>query len=70
MIVKSLESPVFYRKKRNALPGKGLERVPAKTKSFDQYLLEAFQGEVVKEGENFSSNLSEIARDNLIRLSR
>ncbi len=71
MIVKKLESPIYYRKKRNALPGKGVDHHrSSKSKSFDQYLLEAFDGDVVQDGDRFSRNISDLTRDNLIRLSR
>lgn len=71
MIVKSLESPVYYRRKRGALPGRGVEVAAPKahTRSFDQYLLEAFHGEVVQQGDRISGKLSDMTRENLIRLS-
>lgn len=71
MIVKSLESPVYYRRKRGALPGRGVEAAIPKShsRSFDQYLLEAFQGEVVQQGHRISDKLSDMTRENLIRLS-
>lgn len=71
MIVKQLESPVYYKRRRESLPGRGGEaRALKHDKSFDQYLLEAFQGEVVRDGKEFSRNVSSMQRDNLIRLSR
>ena len=70
MIVKQAENPIYQRRKRNSLPGKGVEdRAVNREKSFDQYLIEAFGGEVVKEGNRFG-NVSELTRDNLIRLSQ
>ena len=39
-------------------------------KSFDQVLLEAFDGEVVQRGERFSSSVSQLQKENLIRLSQ
>jgi len=71
MIVKKLESPLYYRQKREGLPGRGHETpVAANRKSFDQYLLEAFQGEVVQEGKRFSTRVSPVQRENLIRLGQ
>ncbi|HMU82121.1 MAG TPA: hypothetical protein PKE49_05085 [Leptospiraceae bacterium] len=71
MIVSKLESPLYHRQKREGLPGRGYEApVAANRKSFDQYLLEAFQGEVVQEGKRFSSGISPLQRENLIKLGR
>lgn len=70
MIVKEMENPVYHRRKRSSLPGKGGEaRAGNREKSFDQYLLEAFQGEVVRSGDQFDSSVSRLTRENLIRLS-
>jgi hypothetical protein len=70
MIVKQAESPIYHRRKRTSLPGKGMESGAVnREKSFDQYLIEAFDGEVVKEGNHFG-DVSALTRDNLIRLSR
>ena len=71
MIVKKLESPVYYRRRREGLAGRGMEaRALKPEKSFDQYLLEAFDGEVVQEGDQFASSVSKLTRDNLVRLSQ
>ena len=71
MVVKKLENPIYYRRNRQALPGKGVE-ISGRNheKTFDQYLLEAFDGEVVQNGGRFSKNISPMAKDNLIRLSQ
>ncbi len=69
MIVKTVESPVFYRKKRKGLPGKNPVIAKKEEKSFDQYLVEAFGGEVVQKDKSFSRNISELTQENLIRLS-
>jgi len=72
MIVRKLESPLYQKKKREPLAGQGVE-VPATAnseKSFDQYLLEAFQGEVVREDSKFKGQVSELQRENIIRLSQ
>ena len=63
-----MEGPIYYKKNRTALAGKGAKSAN-REKSFDQYLLEAFNGEVVQNGKDFSSSLSKLTRDNLIRLS-
>jgi len=71
MIVKKLESPVYYRRHRQSLRGQGgAQAAPAMDKSFDQYMLEAFQGEVVQEGKQFSKSVSSLTRENLIRLGQ
>ena len=70
MIVKKINSQAFHRPKRQGLPGKGLYIRPKnQEKGFDQYLIEAFQGELVKENRGFSARLSPLAHDNLLRLS-
>ena len=71
MIVKQMESPIYHRRKRESLPGKGMESGAVnREKSFDQFLLEAFDGEVVQRGERFSSSVSQLQKENLIRLSQ
>jgi hypothetical protein len=71
MIVKNLESPVFYKKKRQPMTGRGVDSPKRNDqKTFDQYLIEAFQGEVVQRGQNFNRKLSDLTRDNLIRLGQ
>ena len=51
------------------MPGKGLHVKPEnREKGFDQYLIEAFQGELVRENKSFSPKLSPLARKNLLRL--
>ncbi len=51
------------------MTGKGVDfPKQADQKTFDQYLLDAFQGEVVQKGPDFSKRLSDLTRDNLIRL--
>ncbi len=71
MVVKQAEGAVYHRRKRESLPGKGIEvRAGNREKSFDQYLIEAFSGEVVRQGERFSNQVSQLTRDNLIRLGQ
>lgn len=69
MIVKQLESPIYYKRKRKALPGRGPESdAGEERKSFEEYLIEAFQGEVVRKDDEFSRKMSQMTRENLIRL--
>ena len=71
MIVTKMESPEYHRRRRAALPGRGVEaNAVNQEKSFDQYLLEAFQGDVVRDGNRFSGDVSNLQRDNLVRLSQ
>lgn len=71
MIVRKMENPVFHRRKRASLPGyEFAQQAVNHEKSFDQYLIDAFQGEVVQQGEQFSNSLSNLAQDNLIRLGQ
>ncbi len=72
MIVRKLESPLYQKKKREPLAGQGFDHPSTANseKSFDQYLLEAFQGEVVAEDNRFHSKVSELQRENIIRLSQ
>lgn len=70
MIVNRLESPVYYRRKRGAVATQRVERVEESQKSFDDYLLEAFQGEVVAQNSQVSDRLSNLTRENIIRLGR
>lgn len=71
MIVKKMENPVYHRRRRTSLPGRGVAEQPVNhEKSFDQYLLEAFQGEVVQKGNQFSNKVSSLTKENLLRLNR
>ncbi|MCB1140581.1 MAG: hypothetical protein KDK23_17615 [Leptospiraceae bacterium] len=72
MIVRKLETPLYQKRKREPLAGQGVEHAAAANaeKSFDQYLLEAFQGEVVRKDDSFQGKLSDLQRDNIIRLSQ
>ena len=73
MVIRSLEQPVYYRNRRGGLPGaglkaKGVTESPLAGKSFEEYLTEAFQGEVVQEGNWYSNRLTEMGRKNLSRI--
>ncbi|MBI38851.1 MAG: hypothetical protein CMF59_04570 [Leptospiraceae bacterium] len=72
MIVRKLESPLYQKKKREPLAGQGFDgpSTANSEKSFDQYLLEAFKGEVVREDNQFQGKVSELQRENIIRLSQ
>jgi len=68
MMIQKLDSPVYYRRKREAKPGRIVEsRVD---KSFDQYLIEAFKGDVVSENGKIKENVSSLTRENIFRLSQ
>ena len=62
MLVRSLYQPLHPRDRREGLPGAGPKKVRldsiGSTKSFEEYLMEAFQGEVVQKGEWVSPRLS------------
>lgn len=71
MIIKSLENPVYYRRKKGGLAGNtALKLKPATnvTKTFEEFLMEAFQGEVVQTGNQFSKKLSDLTIRNLKRI--
>lgn len=70
MVVRKMESPVYEKRRREALPGKGVERSSSGPNGFEQYLLDAFEGEVVKEGNRFASHVSPLQKENIIRLSQ
>lgn len=71
MIVRKMENPVFHKRKRGSLQGKDFDEMAKNNeKSFEQYLLDAFQGEVVQKGNNISKDVSNLTRDNLIRLNQ
>ncbi len=71
MIVRKIQSPVYHRRRPTPLPGRGNEaRQPELfPSSFEEALLEAVNGEVVRKGQRFSGSLSSFQRDNIIRLS-
>lgn len=66
-----MENPVFHKRKRGTLVGKDFDEVAKNNeKSFEQYLLDAFEGEVVQKGNQFFGNVSSLTKDNLIRLNQ
>ncbi len=71
MVIKSIHYPAYQRPKRG-LAGK-VQQLPGIAKSrfertFEDYLMEVFQGEVVQEGFQFSSQLSDLTIRNLRKL--
>lgn len=71
MIIRSLQNPVYYRRKKGGLAGAELKPKPVQdryNKTFEEYLTEAFQGEVVQSGNWFSSQISELTKRNLQRV--
>lgn len=71
MVIKSIHYPTYQRPKKG-LPGKvypmhGLPKSRYE-RTFEDYLLEVFQGEVVQEGAQFSTGLSELMIRNLRKL--
>ena len=72
MMIKTLQKPVYKRQKRG-LPGAGLRRLgisesPYLGKTFEDYLMEMFHGEVVFDGGRFSSTLSDMMKKNLEKI--
>ncbi len=72
MVVKSLEYPVYNRRRKGGLSGevpkiKGISSTSS-VKTFEEYLQDAFNGETVQEGLWFSSNLSEMTKRNLRKI--
>lgn len=71
MIVRKIQSPVYHRRRPTPLPGRGNEaRQPELFPSqFEEALLEAVDGDVVRKGSIFANSLSSFQRENIIRLS-
>ena len=70
MIVQKMENPVFHKRKRESLAGRDFEAAVNNEKSFEQYLIDAFQGEMVQKGDQFSHKISNLTKENLIRLNQ
>ena len=70
MIIRSLEQPTYNRKHKGGLPGFGPSKktTDQSGKSFEDFLTEAFQGEVVQEGSWTSANLTDLTRRNLHKI--
>lgn len=72
MIIRSLQQP-GYERNQKGIPGYGPSRKHSSLdeqspKSFEDFLTEAFEGEIVQEGKWFTSNLSDLSRKNLEKL--
>lgn len=72
MVIKSLEYPVYNRRKKGGLTGevpkiKGMAAANS-VKSFEEYLQDVFKGETVQEGLWFSPRLSEMTKRNLKKI--
>ena len=70
MIIRSLENPIYYNRKKTGLAGAELKpkAISNEDKSFEEYLKEAFEGEVVQNGKWFSKNLSQLTLKNLQKI--
>lgn len=70
MVIKSMHYPT-YQRPRKGLTGKVYKMyLPKRSfeRTFEDYLREIFNGEVVQEGNNFSNNLTELSIRNLKKL--
>ncbi|GBF42543.1 hypothetical protein EHQ96_11240 [Leptospira levettii] len=71
MIVRSIQQPAYNRHKDSGLAGQGPKKGFAQNqsgKTFEEYLMEAFQGEVVQKGNWVSPNLSDLGQKNLRKM--
>lgn len=71
MIVRSIQQPAYNRHKDTGLPGQGPKKGFSQNqseKTFEEYLMEAFQGEVVQKGNWVSPNLSDLGKKNLRKM--
>ncbi|MCZ8156338.1 MAG: hypothetical protein O9264_09495 [Leptospira sp.] len=71
MIVRSIHQPAYNRHKESGLAGQGPKKgfsQGSNGKTFEEYLTEAFQGEVVQNGNWVSPKLSDLGQKNLRRL--
>lgn len=72
MVIRSLDFPIYNRPKKG-LAGEGLQfkgakkRVPQE-RTFEDFLIESFQGEVVQNGSWFSTKLSDRMKKNIKRI--
>ena len=72
MIVSKIDGQLFQDARRRGLPGRSSPRPRPgnQERSFESYLMEAFQGEVVGRDGHFSAKLSPLTHDNLTRLGQ
>jgi hypothetical protein len=74
MVIRSLYQPVYHRERKNGLPGSAPTAVGSKprlddgNKTFEDYLRESFQGEVVQQGTWFAPQISELSKRNLRKI--
>ncbi|MDF3819291.1 hypothetical protein P3G55_05240 [Leptospira sp. 96542] len=71
MIVRSIQQPAYSSRRDSGLPGQGPKKGFSQNsngKTFEEYLMDAFQGEVVQNGTWVSPNLSDLGKKNLKRL--
>lgn len=71
MVIRSLYQPVYQRDRKQGLPGSApavKSRLNDGNKTFEEYLQESFQGEVVQQGTWFAPQVSELSRKNLQKL--
>lgn len=71
MIIRSLYQPVYHRDRKQGLPGAvGASRKESgeDNLTFEDYLKQSFQGEVVQKGTWFSPRVTELSRKNFQKL--
>lgn len=72
MIQKSLEFPVYSRKAKGGLSGAGEKNQKIESanfaRTFEDSILELFQGEVVQENSRFSNQLTDLTIRNLKKI--
>jgi hypothetical protein len=72
MILKSLKYPMYERNSKGGLSGKGelLPNIVSAnfSKTFDEAILDLFEGEVVMENSRFSPELSEMTKRNIQKI--
>ncbi|MCC5816662.1 MAG: hypothetical protein JJT78_18070 [Leptospira sp.] len=71
MVIRSLYQPVYQRDRKQGLPGAApavKTRLDDGTKTFEEYLRESFQGEVIQQGAWFAPQVSELSKKNLQKL--
>lgn len=73
MVIRSLYQPVYQRDRKQGLPGAApapvaKSRLDDGNKTFEEYLRESFQGEVVQQGAWFAPQVSELSKKNLQKI--
>lgn len=72
MIMRSIQQPV-YRRQKKGLTGAGLGQLgiidsPVMGKTFEEYLMELFQGDLIQNGPFFEPIVSELTLRNIQRI--